>query len=196
VLAGVAVVLAMRPDRGPAREPDGPPTVPVVVAGRDLPPGTVLTADVLRVVRFPATLQPRGRAPTPDGLEGRTLAAAVRAGEPITDLRVVGAGLTAQLPPGQVVAPVRLADLAVAELLRAGDRVDVLASVSDGARAETVATSALVLAATGTAAGGDGTAAADNTPGGLLLLAVDGPTAARLAAATASATLTVTLTPP
>jgi Flp pilus assembly protein CpaB len=80
-------------------------------------------------------------------------------------------------------------------LLEAGDRVDVLASGSDAARAEVVAGSALVLAATGTAADSDATSAADGT-NGLLLLAVDEATASRLAAASASATLTVTLTPP
>ena len=55
------------------------------------------------------------------------LAAGVRAREPITDARLVGPGLTALLPDGQVAAPVRLADLAVAALVRTGDRVDVLA---------------------------------------------------------------------
>jgi Flp pilus assembly protein CpaB len=203
LLAAVAVVLAMRPDGAPARARERPATIPVVVAGRDLAPGTVLTVDALRTARFPAALAPRGGASTLEGLAGRALAGAVRAGEPVTDVRLVGTWLTAQLSPGQVAAPVRLADLAVAALLRPGDRVDVLASVSDAARAEVVAASALVLAKTRTAdgnagGGADGNAGsgADGATGGLLLLAVDAATAARLAAASASATLTVTLSPP
>jgi Flp pilus assembly protein CpaB len=197
LLFAVAVVLAMRPEEAPAPAGTEPMTVPVVVAGRDLAPGTVLTAGALRTARFPAALAPRGRAAAPQGLVGRALAAGMRAGEAVTDVRLVGTGLTAQLSPGQVAAPVRLADLAVAALLRPGDRVDVLASVSDAARAEVVAASALVLAATGSADSSTGSAAtgADGTTGGLVLLAVDAATAERLAAASASATLTVTLSP-
>jgi Flp pilus assembly protein CpaB len=182
----------MRPAAPQAGGRTEPPTVLVVVAARDLAAGTVLTAAALRTVRFPAELAPGGNASSPERLTGRTLAAALRAGEPISDVRVVGPGLTAQLGPGLVAAPVRLADLAVARLVRAGDRVDVLASSPESARAELVAAGALVLAATGT---GDPGTAADGG-GGLLLLAVDGSTAARLAAASASATLTVTLAPP
>jgi hypothetical protein len=106
----------------------------------------------------------------------------------ITDARLVGTGLTALLPEGQVAAPVRLADLAVAAVVRTGDRVDVLATPAGAAAADTVAGRALVLAATGADDGGDGA--------GLLLIAVDGPTAARLAAAATTATLTVNLLSP
>ena len=112
----------------------------------------------------------------------------MRAGEPVTDVRLVGAGLTALLPDGQVAAPVRLADLAVAALVRAGDRVDVLATPPEAATAEVVAGSTLVLATPGT-----GTDGGQDPAGGLLLLAVDPATAARLAAASTTATLTVSL---
>jgi hypothetical protein len=124
------------------------------------------------------------------------LAAGVRAGEPVTDVRLLGAGLTALLEPGQVAAPVRPADLAVTALVRAGDRVDVLATPTDAGTAEMITDAALVLAAPPRRSGGsaDGTTAAVDDPAGLLVLAVDGATAARLAAAAASATITVTLT--
>jgi Flp pilus assembly protein CpaB len=126
--------------------------------------------------------------PQPDGLLGRVLAGAVRAGEPLTDARLVGPGLTALLPPGQVAAPVRLADLAVAGLVRTGDRVDVLAAPPDAEQAEVVAAGALVLAAPGSEQA--------DPAAGLLLLAVDAATAARLAAAATTATLTVSLPRP
>jgi Flp pilus assembly protein CpaB len=117
----------------------------------------------------------------------RVLAGGVRAGEPITDARLVGAGLTALLPEGEVAAPIRLADLAVAGLVRTGDRVDVLATAPDASAAEVVAAGALVLAATG---------ADEESGAGLLLIAVDVETAARLAAAATTATLTMNLPPP
>jgi Flp pilus assembly protein CpaB len=100
------------------------------------------------------------------------------------------------VPDGLVAAPVRLADLAVATLLHAGDRVDVLATTAGADPAspdatptvEVVAEAALVLAVP---TGEDtGAAAADD---GLLVLAVHPGTAQRLAAAGAGATLTVTL---
>jgi len=187
LLAVVALVLAVRP----APEPAPPPAaVPVTVATGDLPPGTVLTADHLAVARLPPESAPGGALPEPGPLIGRVLAAGVRAHEPLTDVRLVGPGLTALLPAGQVAAPVRLADLAVAGLVRTGDRVDVLATAPESATAEVVAAAALVLSATGPSAGETDPSA------GLLLLAVDDATAARLAAAATSDTLTVSLPRP
>jgi pilus assembly protein CpaB len=189
LLAVTAVVLALRPDHAPATTP-APDVVPVAVAAVDLPAGSVLTASQVTVARMPPEVVPSGVVADPDLLRGRTLAAGVRAGEPLTDVRIVGAGLTALLPEGQVAAPVRLADLAVAALVRTGDRVDVLATHPDATDAQLVADGVLVLAAPGTTAGPDADPAA-----GLLLLAVEGSTAARLAAAATTATLTVSLPP-
>ena len=185
LLAAAALWFAVQPDAdlGVAEAPD---RVPVAVAATDLVPGTVLTAGNVRTADFPAVLVPVG-AGVSEHVMGQVVAGAVRAGEPITDARLVGAGLTAHLPEGQVAAPVRLADLAVAALARAGDRVDVLAALPDGAPAEVVAAGALVLAAPGRDT---------DDAAGLLLLAVDQATAARLAASSATATLTVTLVPP
>ncbi|MGY1659932.1 Flp pilus assembly protein CpaB [Geodermatophilus sp. SYSU D00705] len=184
LLAGTALVLALRPAPEPAAA--GPPaTVPVVVAADDLPPGAVLTAGDLTLARYPPALRPGGAAAGPEGLVGATLAAGLRAGEPVTDARLVGAGLTALLSGGQVAAPVRPADLAVSALVRPGDRVDVLATTPGAERAAVVAAGALVLAAPGP----------DGTGEGLLLLAVDDATAALLAAAASSATLTLSLPP-
>jgi Flp pilus assembly protein CpaB len=193
LLTALALVLALRPAPAPATDA-APPAVAVVVAGRDLAAGTGLSAPDLVVARLPPEFAPTGSVRDPADLAGRVLAGSVRAGEPLTDVRLVGAGLTALLEPGQVAAPVRLADLAVAALVRTGDRVDVLASPPEADRAETVVAGALVLAAG--ASGKDGAPAATDPADGLILVAVDGATAARLAAAAASSTLTVTLTPP
>ena len=180
VLAGLlvvtALVLALRPAPAPAR-------VPVVVAATDLARGAVLTAGDVTVAAYPPELRPAGAVGDRAALVGQTLAGGVRSGEPLTDAAMAGTGLTAQLAAGQVAAPVRPADLAVSALVQPGDRVDVLATAPGAARAEVVAAGAPVLA----------------TPGpdddGLLLLAVDGDTAARLAAAATTATLTLSLPP-
>ncbi|MGY1606570.1 MULTISPECIES: Flp pilus assembly protein CpaB [unclassified Geodermatophilus] len=178
LLAAGALVLALRAPEVPPAAP--PPGTPVVTAAADLPAGTVLTADALTVTELPAV--PAGSAADPTALTGQVLAAPLRAGEPVTDVRLVGPGLTALLPAGQVAVPVRPADLAVAALATPGDRVDVLATASGAVRAEVVARAALVLAAP--------------DDGGLLVLAVDEPTATALAAAATTATLTLGLTSP
>jgi pilus assembly protein CpaB len=186
LLAAAALFLALRP------VPPAPPpaAVPVAVAARDLPAGSSLSGEDVAVARLPPEVVPNGVVPAVEPLVGRVLAGAVRTGEPLTDARLVGPGLTALLPAGQVAAPVRLADLAVTGLVRVGDRVDVLAAFPDAERAEVVAAGALVLAApTITPEDVDATA-------GLLVLAVDPATAARLAAVATTATLTVSLPPP
>jgi len=189
-LACLALVLALRPVPAASGPPAASSTVPVVVAGTDLTAGTVLTTDLLGTARLPADVAPAGATADPDALTGQVLASPVRAGEPLTDVRLVGPGLWSQVPEGQVAAPVRLADLAVATLLRAGDRVDVLAATGGGIdgsspAVDVVAEDALVLAAPVT-----GTGAED---AGLLVLAVDPVTARVLAAAGAAGSLTVTL---
>jgi len=189
MLTVAALVLAARPD--PPAEIRRDTSVPVTVAAADLAAGTVLAFDHLRLARFPAELAPVGALPEPDELVGRVLAGAVGTAEPLTDTRLVGPGLTAELSEGQVAAPVRLADLAVASLVRTGDRVDVLATPPESATAEVVASSALVLAG---ARAGPGEH--DDPRAGLLVIAVDATTAGRLAAAATTSTLTVSLPPP
>jgi pilus assembly protein CpaB len=186
LLAASALVLALRP--APEVPAVRPATVEVAVTTTDLAPGSVLTAGDVTVARLPAEFVPSGVIGDPGPLVGRVLAGGVRAGEPLTDVRLVGAGLTALLPEGMVAAPVRLADLAVAGLVRTGDRVDVLATAPETVAAEVVAAAALVLAAPSGAPDPEVDASA-----GLLVIAVDPATAARLAAASTAATLTVSL---
>ncbi len=113
-----------------AAAPPPPPTVPVLVATHDLPAGRTLTSEDLRPGRWPADGAPRGHL---TAATGRTLASAIRAGELVTDARVVGPGLLAGQAADTVAVPVRLGDPAAGTLVRAGDRVDVLAASSASA---------------------------------------------------------------
>jgi Flp pilus assembly protein CpaB len=187
LLLGAAAVSLRGTDATPAATAEA--GVPVVAAARDLPAGTRLEASSLATLTVPAAAVPDGTVPDPAALAGRVLAGALRRGEPVTDVRLVGPALAVGLPEGQVAAPVRLADLAVAGLVRAGDRVDVLATADGDPSAEVVAAGALVLAVP--APPPDDHAVA--TDSGLLVLAVERTVAARLAAASAAATLTVSL---
>jgi pilus assembly protein CpaB len=192
LLAAVALAVALRPEPAPAA-PRAGQRLPVVVAAHDLAAGTVLTAAELRTTRLPPANVPAGVVPDAESLVGRVVAGAVRAGEPLTDVRLVGPGLTRLLQEHQVAAPVRLADLAVAALVHTGDRVDVLATPPDAGRADVVATAALVLAAPAPPRAGQAPA---DPAAGLLVLAVDAATAERLAAAATTSTLTVSLPKP
>lgn len=119
-----------------------PSTVPVLVAARDLPSGAVLTVDDLRTVGFAPGSLPSGAVADP---VGRTLAAPLRAGEPLTDVRLVGPALTDGYP-GLVAVPVRLPDAGVAALLAVGDEVDLVSADPEGGAAVVVAADVPVLA--------------------------------------------------
>jgi pilus assembly protein CpaB len=118
--------------------------VRVPVAARDLAGGVVLGPRDVVTRLFPGQAVPAGiltRA------VGRTLSGPVRRGEPLTDSRVRSGGLFDGHDPAMVAVPVRLADAAVARLLRAGDRVDVLAARAEGPLpARTVAAAVPVIA--------------------------------------------------
>jgi Flp pilus assembly protein CpaB len=137
VLTAVAVAAGIHAAASPP-----PAEVLVRVAARDLPAGAVLGADDLRTVGF-------APGSVPDGLAadaaGRTLAAPLRAGEPVTDLRLVGPALTDGYP-GLAAVPVRLPDAGMVELLRVGDRVDLVSADPQGGGAEVVASGVPVLA--------------------------------------------------
>lgn len=184
LLAAGAVVSAL-----PVLAPSAGPVVRVVAAARDLAPGAPLTSQDLTTVALPESLAPDGSVLDVEAAVGRALTSAVRRGEPLTDVRLLGSGLLQTA--GLVAAPVRLADTATVSLLHAGDRVDVLAAATSSdappASAVTVARGVLVLAVPG---GEDA-----NGDGGLVVLAATPTTAARLAAAAVGARLSVTLLP-
>lgn len=195
LFAGAAALGAVhRPGRTPA-----PPAAPVVVATRLLPAGARLHPDDLRVIRWPRALLPSAAASTTNGIVGRRLAGPVGGGEPITRFRLAGSALTAGLPPGTVATPVRL-DADVRDLVRPGDRVDLIAGPppaqpsrprAGAADASVVASALPVLAVVAPRAddpfGGSGTQ---------LVLATDRPTALRIATLQGSQTFAVVVDPP
>lgn len=145
-----------------ALRPAGPPTVRVLVAAHDLPGGAALRGQDVRTVALPAAAVPDGALRS--GAPGRVLAGPVRRGEPLTDARLLGAGLLDGYGPGVVATPVRIADAGVARLLRPGDRVDVLATgeapFEDAAAAtvpQTVVSSVPVIAVPRQSIGDQGT---------------------------------------
>lgn len=137
MLAAVTVVGGVHAAAAPP-----PPTVTVLTAARDLPAGTVLGPDDLVEAGFAPGTVPAGVA---GAAVGQTLAAAVRRGEPVTDVRLLGPALTAG-DPSRTALPVRLPDAGMVALLDVGDRIDLVATDPQGGGSHVVATGVPVLA--------------------------------------------------
>jgi Flp pilus assembly protein CpaB len=138
VLAGVA---ALRPN------PDGE-RAQVVVAARDLSPGAALTADDLRLEKRLAPTIPDGSQSDIDTIVGSTLAGPTRRGEVLTDVRLLGRRLAESAAgPDARLVPVHPVDIALAELVRPGDVVDIVAAseTNSPSAARVVATGAIVV---------------------------------------------------
>lgn len=178
----LAVVLALCP-----AHPS--PTTAVLVAARDLPAGSVLGAAEVMVQEVPAHLLPDGAAQVPGPVLGRVLAAPVRRGEPLTDVRLAGPELTraVAMNPEAVSVALRLADPGVAALLRPGLTVDVVTAGQREGEPVLLARGARVLAVLGASP------AHRSGEGQLVLVGLEPLAATRVAAASISQTLTVTV---
>jgi flagella basal body P-ring formation protein FlgA len=128
VAGGLVVLAAVAALRS---NPEGD-RMDVVVAARDLSPGTALTPDDVRLEKRLAATVPDGSQADLGVVVGSTLAGPTRRGEVLPDARIV---------------PLHLADSALVDLVRPGDVVDVLAaSDTDSHTApRLVATNAVVV---------------------------------------------------
>lgn len=178
LLTAVAVAAGLHAVAAPP-----PATVTVAVAARDLPAGAVLGADDL----VPADFAP---ASVPDDLAddavGRTLAAPLRRGEPVTAVRLVGPLLT-DGSPGLVATPVRLPDAGMVGLLEVGDRIDLVAADPQTGGADVVATDLPVLALPH-----DDSGATSGLPGRLVVVGAPGEEVGPIAAAAVRTFVTFT----
>ncbi|GAA2819006.1 SAF domain-containing protein [Crossiella cryophila] len=161
----------------------GPRTTPVLLAAKDLSPGTQLAATDLRQSQHPTDAVPDGALTDPAAATGRLLARAARRGEPLTDLSLTGPRLTALTAGKDTTAvPVRLSDPALAELLTPGAQVDVFSADPP----EQLAEAATVL-----------TALAPRAEAGeshrLVLIAVPRQDAARVATSSLTRSVAITL---
>ena len=179
-------------------EPPAPPSVVVVTAARDVPSGTRLGAADLAAVSYLPDAVPDGAVTEQRHAVGRTLVSSARRGEPITDVRLAGAGRrSGDAGDPLVQVPVRIADPEAVALLRPGDVVDALGAGSPeaGGRSPFPSTARLLASAvrvvtiprvakSATGLTGDGA---------LVLLATSATTAARLAGAAVTDRLSVVL---
>ncbi|WP_154795515.1 SAF domain-containing protein [Occultella kanbiaonis] len=169
--------------------PPAPPTTDVLVVTGTLPAGSVLTAADLEVrqVRDP----PPETVPLAEAV-GAPLTIGVSPGMPVVPTLLVGPGLAAAAPADTVVVPIRLADPALAQLVRVGDLLDLyLAPVDSGGQvleSELITSGALVLSRVD-AQEADASLFAGTAPAatGVVIAAVAAQDAARVSGASAVA---------
>ena len=160
----------------------------VLTAAHDLAAGVVVRAEDLRRTAYTPDSVPAGVLSPASAAVGRTTAGPVRAGEPITDARLVTSSLLDGYP-GMVAVPVRIGDAGSVLLLRTGDRVDLMAADPQGRTpAEVVGHDVPVLAIP---------RADERSPGlstgALVVLGLPGASARTVAQASVSAFLSVVI---
>lgn len=186
-LAALSAAAAVAAGLQAAAAPPAEKTL-VLTAARDLPSGTVLVPGDLEAVPFAPDTVPSGVVASRSAAVGRTTAGPVRAGEPITDVRMVSGSLLTAFP-GRVATPVRIGDPAAVALLEVGDRVDVLAADPQGRTEAVVVAEDTPVIAIPRSAKSPSVA----TPGALVVLATSEETARRLATASVARYLSVVL---
>lgn len=111
-------------------QPPRTPTVTVIAAARDLPGGSTLTAADLVRLELPLDAAPAQATGDVGQLVGAVINAPLTARSVLT--RATVAGGQALAAPGLVVIAVPLTNPALAPLVKAGSRVDVIGSGSVG----------------------------------------------------------------
>lgn len=187
VVAAVAAVLIGID----AASPPQPPTVSVIRAAVRLDGGEVLTSSDLVVARLPTDAVPEGALADVHAVLGQQITAPVAKGQVLTQWSLGSAARSVR--PGEVVAPLRLADTDVVRLLAVGDVVDVIAADGEVKKAAVVARGVRVVGLP-RAPDSSGIGGSVNTSSGaLVLVEVDSRTATLLAQAAVSTTLSVVL---
>ncbi|MDT7041001.1 Flp pilus assembly protein CpaB [Candidatus Nitronereus thalassa] len=130
---------------------------PIVVASADLPWGTPLTKEMVRVVNYPAEHLPEGRFENIDMLPGRVVLTHLKRNEPILEsklapLDIKNGGVGGVLHPGMRAMAVRVNEVVgVSGFLKPGDRVDIMVTLQNRGKREkitkTVLENTLILAA-------------------------------------------------
>lgn len=134
-LASVASYLVYRTiSRMPVREVEVA-SVQVAVAAENLPMGTMLTKDHIKLVGWPTANQVPGAFASVDGVVGRGLIQGVATNEPLTESKLApveaGAGLSPSIPAGMRAMSVRVNDVVgVAGFVLPGSRVDIVLTLS------------------------------------------------------------------
>lgn len=116
-----------------------PSTTEVVVAARDLPLGTILTAEDVKLASWPGGLLPEGYSASVEEVLGRGVITNVVLNEPLISSKIAvkeaGGGLPIVIPEGYRGVSVRVDDvISIAGFVLPGTRVDVMVTLDQGSQ--------------------------------------------------------------
>jgi pilus assembly protein CpaB len=112
-------------------------TVPVVVAVLDIPRGSTITADLVKVRDYPKDAAPEGAIAKPGDVIDRTVFIPLVKGDAVVESKLapkgMGKGLASLVPSGMRAVTIQTPNVAsgVAGFVLPGNRVDVLLTVTD-----------------------------------------------------------------
>jgi pilus assembly protein CpaB len=153
LLAGLTTFIALqRKPEAEAAETQAPAMV--VVAERDLMPGTVLQAADVKAVEWPAAAVPPGSSSDPGSLIGRGVTTRMNQYEPVLTAKLsatgAGGGLSALIPDGMRAVSIAVSEVSgVSGFIVPGSHVDIIAARQNDAgvaSASTILTDVRVLA--------------------------------------------------
>lgn len=128
--------------------------IQVAVASRQIPVGTLIQQDMVKLVGWPASSPVAGAFSSVESLANRGAIVTIAENEPITEAKLApkeaGAGMAPTIPPGMRAMSIRVDDVVgVAGFVLPGSRVDLLVSISsqDRSMTRTVVSNVLVLTA-------------------------------------------------
>lgn len=166
-------------------------TTEVLVTSKDLPAGHQLTALDIKTVSVDPRVVPAGilSVMSLKSLQGSYISGPMRQGEIITDAALLGDELLVGAPPGTQAVPLRLSDPSTLQLLKQGQRVNVVLTTTLGAeqqdKSQVIATSVPILWTPGGAADQPGGLFQGQDAQGLVVVAAAPAQAAELAGASA-----------
>src|SRR5215471_10664610 len=104
----------------------------IIVAAKEIPAGTVLTEDLVKLTPYLKTSLPPGFFPSAEAVKGKITKTSLNIGEPILEARLgEKTGLTVLLAPGQRAVAVQVNEvIGVSGFISPNDRVDVIANVT------------------------------------------------------------------
>lgn len=132
LVATLAVYLNFSP---PAVEKKSAELVEVVVATAAVPAKTMLSGEMVEVVRMPREFVPQGALPSLDTAVGKVTMVPLSQGEVVINTKLalenVKSGLSYHIPPGRrAITAVISPATAAGGLVEPGDRIDVVATIS------------------------------------------------------------------
>ncbi len=152
LLGGIAGLLALRfltQQATPLLATEAP-RGQLVVAAIDLPVGTMLRAEDVRVIDWHSSVLPTGYYGSPAEVIGRGLITSVSANEPLMAPKLAdmesGGGLPIVIPQGMRALPVRVDEvIGIAGFVLPGTRVDVLLTITPRGQTNDIPSTRIIL---------------------------------------------------